>query len=59
MRPRLEQEDAPATVGELSGDDPAARPRAHDDHVEPLGHLRSDAGKAGASAPVGSVEPTP
>ncbi len=37
MRPRLEEEDVPATVGELTGDDAAARARADNDDVEPFG----------------------
>src|SRR4029079_19836604 len=37
VRPRLEEEDAPATVGELTGDDAAARARAHHDDVETFG----------------------
>ncbi len=36
VRSRLEEEDAPATVGELTGDDAAACARAHHDDVEPF-----------------------
>ena len=38
MRAALEQEHAPAALGELAGDDAAARAGADDDDVEALAH---------------------